>query len=72
MKEINAWIAQLAHNYLLLIAAAVLFFIGKSIIGYRMYRQFRNEIAEIKRLIKRQSQDGHEGIRLSKRLNRRR
>ncbi|MDQ1909946.1 hypothetical protein RAC89_05485 [Paenibacillus sp. GD4] len=52
MDELNRLIAIVKSNYILVIVAAVLFFLLKALAGYLTYRRFRKDLEEIKALIK--------------------
>ncbi|NUU79201.1 hypothetical protein [Paenibacillus xylanilyticus] len=44
MDEINAWLKQIAQNYLLIVIAAVLFFVFKALIGFYTYRHYDKKL----------------------------
>ncbi|MCW3790197.1 hypothetical protein OM416_01330 [Paenibacillus sp. LS1] len=44
MNEINTWLKQFAHNYLLIVIAAVLFFVCKALIGFYTYRHYDKKL----------------------------
>ncbi|MFL0374476.1 hypothetical protein [Paenibacillus amylolyticus] len=40
MNAVNDWLRQIAHNYILIVIAAILFFTVKAIIGYYTYKHY--------------------------------
>ncbi|WP_310140491.1 hypothetical protein [Paenibacillus amylolyticus] len=44
INAINDWLKQLAHNYVLIVIAAVLFFVVKAIIGYYTYKHYDKKL----------------------------
>ncbi|MCZ8522895.1 MULTISPECIES: hypothetical protein [Paenibacillus] len=52
IDSLNAWMKSLSHNYVLISAAAVLFFGAKFVAGYFTYRRIRRDLAEIKSLVR--------------------
>ncbi|MEY8745657.1 hypothetical protein AB9M62_41150 [Bacillales bacterium AN1005] len=44
ISAINDWLKQLAHNYVLIVIAAVLFFVVKAIIGYYTYKHYDKKL----------------------------
>jgi len=61
MEKINSWLSQLAHNYLLIVIAAILFFGIKSIIGIITYKHYNKELQHLHKkldsLLKKISED---------------
>lgn len=47
MVKINSWLGQLAHNYLLIAIAAIIFFGAKSILGILTYRHYNKELRRL-------------------------
>ncbi|WP_180955591.1 MULTISPECIES: hypothetical protein [Bacillus] len=47
MDQINQFISDLAHNYILIVAAAILFFAGKAVIGYFTYKHYDRKFRDI-------------------------
>ncbi|WP_082560284.1 hypothetical protein [Paenibacillus sp. Root52] len=47
INAINDWLKQLAHNYVLIVIAAVLFFVVKAIIGYYTYKHYDKKLKHI-------------------------
>lgn len=45
--NVNQWLKQLAHNYVLIVIAAVLFFVVKAIVGYFTYRHYDRKITRL-------------------------
>ncbi|MGQ8872229.1 hypothetical protein [Paenibacillus sp. TSA_86.1] len=44
MQHINDWLKQIAHNYILVVIAAVLFFAIKAVIGWYTYRHYDQKL----------------------------
>ncbi|CAI6047085.1 hypothetical protein PAECIP112173_01240 [Paenibacillus sp. JJ-100] len=44
MQHINDWLKHIAHNYILVIIAAVLFFAVKAVIGWYTYRHYDRKL----------------------------
>ncbi|MBY0218081.1 hypothetical protein H7K30_16035 [Paenibacillus illinoisensis] len=44
MKGINEWLKQIAHNYALIVIAAILFFAVKALIGFITYRHYDKQL----------------------------
>lgn len=61
MEKINSWLSQMAHNYLLIVIAAILFFGIKSVIGVITYRHINIELQHLHKkldsLLKKTSED---------------
>jgi hypothetical protein len=51
MEQIDRLVHAVEHNYLLIGAAAVLFFGAKAVTGYFTYRKFMKELKDIKALL---------------------
>jgi hypothetical protein len=47
MDNINHFLSNLAHNYLLIVVAAILFFLAKAVTGYITYRHYDRKLNEI-------------------------
>lgn len=47
MEKINSWLSQMAHNYLLIVIAAILFFGIKSVIGVITYKHYNKELQHL-------------------------
>ncbi|ACX65689.1 MULTISPECIES: hypothetical protein [Bacillales] len=47
MVNINSWLGQLAHNYLLIVIAAIVFLGIKSILGVLTYRHYNKELRHL-------------------------
>jgi len=47
MEKINSLLSQLAHNYLLIVIAAILFFAIKSVIGIITYKHYNKEFQHL-------------------------
>lgn len=47
MTGVNDWLGKLAHNYILVVIAAVLFFGIKAIIGYITYRHYDRQLKSL-------------------------
>lgn len=45
MKQINDWLRDFAHNYFLILIAAILFFTIKAIIAYMTYKHYDKKIS---------------------------
>ena len=45
--NINEWLGRLAHDYVLIIIAAVLFFAAKAFTGYITYRHYDRKISKL-------------------------
>ncbi|APO45993.1 hypothetical protein BS614_19470 [Paenibacillus xylanexedens] len=44
MNAINDWLRQIAHNYILIVIAAVLFFAVKAVIGFYTYKHYDKKL----------------------------
>ncbi|MBU5351674.1 hypothetical protein ACN9MH_14595 [Paenibacillus silvae] len=44
MQHMNDWIKHIAHNYILIIIAAVLFFAVKAVIGWFTYKHYNQKL----------------------------
>lgn len=44
MQHINDWLKHIAHDYILVIIAAVLFFAVKAVIGWYTYRHYNQKL----------------------------
>ncbi|MBD8837140.1 hypothetical protein CQ043_09550 [Paenibacillus sp. MYb63] len=44
MNAVNDWLRQVAHNYLLIVIAAVLFFAVKAVIGFYTYKHYDKKL----------------------------
>ncbi|RAI87256.1 hypothetical protein DET54_117120 [Paenibacillus pabuli] len=44
ISEINSWIRHIASNYILIIAAAVIFFAIKAVIGFYTYKHYNKQL----------------------------
>ncbi|KAA2284146.1 hypothetical protein FY526_30365 [Clostridioides difficile] len=44
MNAINDWLRQIAHNYILIVIAAVLFFAIKAVIGFYTYKHYDKKL----------------------------
>ncbi|TDL69147.1 hypothetical protein E2R58_08140 [Paenibacillus amylolyticus] len=44
MNAVNDWLRQLAHNYILIVIAAVLFFAVKAVIGFYTYKHYDKKL----------------------------
>ncbi|RAW12967.1 hypothetical protein DC345_22085 [Paenibacillus taichungensis] len=44
ISEINSWIRHIASNYILIIAAAVMFFAIKAVIGFYTYKHYNKQL----------------------------
>ncbi|OMF65302.1 hypothetical protein BK141_10015 [Paenibacillus sp. FSL R5-0765] len=44
MNAVNEWLRQLAHNYILIVIAAVLFFAVKAVIGFYTYKHYDKKL----------------------------
>lgn|GEM_PF-1313778 len=44
ISEINNWIRHIASNYILIIAAAVIFFAIKAVIGFYTYKHYNKQL----------------------------
>ena len=57
MNGLEQWFRQISHNYLLIAAAAILFFAFKAVVGYFTYRhydqRFKSLNQKIDQLLKR-------------------
>lgn len=51
MVKINSWLGQMAHNYLLIVIAAIIFFGIKSILGFLTYRHYNKELQQLHKKI---------------------
>jgi hypothetical protein len=49
MNEINRYFSHLAHNYVLIAIAAILFFLAKAITGYITYRHYDKRFKKIEK-----------------------
>jgi hypothetical protein len=49
MGRINHVLYNLAHNYLLVAVAAILFFLAKALIGYLTYRHYDRKLKDIEK-----------------------
>ncbi|SEL51339.1 hypothetical protein [Paenibacillus sp. OK003] len=44
ISELNSWIRHIASNYILIIAAAVIFFAIKAVIGFYTYKHYNKQL----------------------------
>ncbi|MET3941539.1 capsular polysaccharide biosynthesis protein [Paenibacillus sp. PvP094] len=44
MNGINEWLKQIAHNYVLIVIAAILFFAVKAVIGFITYKHYDKQL----------------------------
>lgn len=44
MNGLNEWLKQIAHNYVLIIIAAILFFAVKAVIGFITYKHYDKQL----------------------------
>ncbi len=44
MNGLNEWLKQIAHNYVLIVIAAILFFAVKAVIGFITYRHYDKQL----------------------------
>ncbi|WP_339308389.1 hypothetical protein [Paenibacillus sp. FSL R5-0519] len=44
MNAVNDWLRHIAHNYILIVIAAILFFTVKAIIGYYTYKHYDKKL----------------------------
>lgn len=44
INTINEWLRHLAHNYVLIVVAAILFFAVKAIIGFVTYKHYDKKL----------------------------
>ncbi|WP_040952663.1 hypothetical protein [Gorillibacterium massiliense] len=51
MQKWNAWLGRLAHEYTLIVFAAVLFFTAKAIIAYYSYRHYDKKLDRIEQQV---------------------
>lgn len=51
MKDLNYWLDKLAHDYLLIAIAAVLFFGVKAVIGYLTYQHYNRQLKSLHKKI---------------------
>lgn len=49
MHAINSWLRQLAHNYFLIVIAAIVFFLFKAVLGYFTYRHYDKKLEALNR-----------------------
>ncbi|MDT0122960.1 hypothetical protein Q9R46_09925 [Paenibacillus sp. RRE4] len=47
MQHINDWLKHIAHDYILVIIAAVLFFAIKAVVGWFTYRHYDRKLDAI-------------------------
>lgn len=47
MNGINEWLRQIAHNYVLIVIAAILFFAVKALIGFVTYKHYDNQLKTV-------------------------
>lgn len=47
MRHINDWLKHIAHDYILVIIAAVLFFAVKAIVGWFTYKHYDRKLDAI-------------------------
>lgn len=53
LHAINSWLRQLAHNYVLIVIAAVVFFLCKAVLGYFTYRHYDKKLEALNRKLDR-------------------
>ncbi|PQP81319.1 hypothetical protein C0Q44_23235 [Paenibacillus sp. PCH8] len=65
MNEVNSWIKHIASNYILIIAAAVIFFAIKAVIGFYTYKHYDKKLEHLNHkvefLISEQQRIAHQG-----------
>jgi hypothetical protein len=44
LNGINEWLKQIAHNYVLIVIAAILFFAVKAVIGFITYKHYDKQL----------------------------
>ncbi len=44
MNGLNEWLKQIAHNYVLIVIAAILFFAVKAVIGFITYKHYDKKL----------------------------
>jgi len=47
LNGLNEWLKQIAHNYVLIVIAAILFFAVKAVIGFITYRHYDKKLEMI-------------------------
>ncbi|NMO94637.1 hypothetical protein [Paenibacillus lemnae] len=47
MSRLEHWLSQESHNYMLIAAAAILFFAVKAVIGYYTFRHYNRQLKEL-------------------------
>ncbi|WP_145330909.1 hypothetical protein [Paenibacillus xylanexedens] len=47
MQHINDWLKHIAHDYILVIIAAVLFFAVKAVVGWFTYKHYNRKLDAI-------------------------
>ncbi|MCM3782235.1 hypothetical protein M3231_04575 [Neobacillus mesonae] len=47
MIKINSWLGHLAHNYLLIVIAAIIFFGVKSVLGILTYKHYNKKLEQL-------------------------
>ncbi|WP_256992201.1 hypothetical protein [Paenibacillus sp. XY044] len=57
IHAINSWIRHLAHNYFLIVIAAVVFFLCKAVIGYFTYRHYNKKLEALNHKLDRLSDE---------------
>lgn len=51
MERLQHWLDRIMHNYVLIVAAALVYFLIKAAIGYMVYRQSNRRLARIEQKI---------------------
>ncbi|MFM9278293.1 hypothetical protein [Paenibacillus jiagnxiensis] len=51
MERLQHWLDRIMHNYVLIAAAALIYFLIKAAIGYAVYRQSKRRLARIEQKI---------------------
>lgn len=47
MNGLNEWLSQIAHNYVLIVIAAILFFAVKALIGFVTYKHYDKQLKTV-------------------------
>ncbi|WP_434751104.1 hypothetical protein [Paenibacillus amylolyticus] len=53
MQHVNDWLRQIAHNYILVVFAAVLFLAVKAVIGWYTYKHYDKKLEELNNKVNR-------------------
>lgn len=51
MLNVNNWLGHLAHNYVLIVVGAIIFFAFKSILGIMTYHHYNKELEHLHKKI---------------------